>query len=925
MGRLLGFGLLAATVLALCGVGCDLETETKKDKGNAGDVLTLDSEPRLPGKCESAADCDDGDPCTADTCAKNGKCAHVIETGALCDDGNACTTGDACSEEGLCIGAENLACDDGNGCTQDGCDPASGCTVEALDDGVACDDGSLCTQGDSCLAGACVSGPPLECTDPSPDDCLTPHCNPETGSCDLLVADVAGAPCKDGNACTDNDSCDGDGQCLAGEPHACSAQHPCKKAWCNEQAKEDTNPCVIEWKQAGVGCNDGDKCTDGDACEVQGDGVTLACVGAPIDCDDGNGCTTDSCVEESGCLFEPKADGTPCLLPAGSCGAAGGCSDGACIPAADPCDDGVACTVDACGANDVCAHQPDDLLCDDGLFCNGSELCDAQAGCVPGPAVATDDGVACTEDLCNEAEDDILHVAHDGWCPGGTLCAPMICDVAQGCIAGVGPDCDDGIECTTDGCDPATGCLSVPDDALCPAANECSPGICNPATGCEAEPDAALCDDGNPCTKESCDLQAGCAHGYQPGAFGEVVCCQAAGDCDDEDDCSAESCGGTMPFQCGYAASPDGTPCDDDDVCTTGDSCSAGYCTGSAVSCDDGNVCTTDWCNPAEGCAHGNAAGPCNDGNALTTDDACSNGKCTGLPDADQDGVADSGYAGPCAGGQTEQCNDNCLDLANPLQADGDGDGVGDDCAASGCAAMDPDPATGQRCPLFAPCSEFADCGVFQDCQQWYCTGGVCDLNALTNCWDDVGGNCFGDVVIQQHVDPPVDKDFLVPDGVDFRQATSLAFTITNNTPQDLYLDTVPLALDVAGGGSKYDVDAVKMYESLSNTEYGAGDMFICLVGDPFSFPANGNLSACGGSFSKISKGGGKRTFILLLAFEKEKTYIGGRSYRLRINSTSGFVFEDKAWGGVPVSPGTFCGIPAGGFVGAWVNAVAPE
>ena len=55
-----------------------------------------------PTCCTSGADCGDGDPCTQDTCAPDGKCTHPPIAGCCknasdCDDSNACTS-DACSQ-----------------------------------------------------------------------------------------------------------------------------------------------------------------------------------------------------------------------------------------------------------------------------------------------------------------------------------------------------------------------------------------------------------------------------------------------------------------------------------------------------------------------------------------------------------------------------------------------------------------------------------------------------------------------------------------------------------------------------------------------------------------------------------------------------------------------------------------------------------
>src|SRR5262249_34948727 len=43
--------------------------------------------------------CDDGNPCTIDTCDATG---HCVNTPKNCDDGNACTT-DTCDANGNCV------------------------------------------------------------------------------------------------------------------------------------------------------------------------------------------------------------------------------------------------------------------------------------------------------------------------------------------------------------------------------------------------------------------------------------------------------------------------------------------------------------------------------------------------------------------------------------------------------------------------------------------------------------------------------------------------------------------------------------------------------------------------------------------------------------------------------------------------------
>jgi hypothetical protein len=68
------------------------------------------------------------------------------------------------------------------------------------------------------------------------------------------------------------------------------------------------------------------------------------------------------------------------------------------------CDDGVACTIDVCNeATDSCTHTPDDAACDNGLWCDGAEYCDAVLGCQDGAAPCVDPCEHCVEadDACD--------------------------------------------------------------------------------------------------------------------------------------------------------------------------------------------------------------------------------------------------------------------------------------------------------------------------------------------------------------------------------------------------------------------------------------------------------------------------------------------------------------------------------------------
>ena len=71
--------------------------------------------------------CDDGNPCTLDTCTPATGCQHTPRAdGAPCPDGNFCNGTETC-QAGTCTPGTPLVCNDGNACTVDSCDSATGC------------------------------------------------------------------------------------------------------------------------------------------------------------------------------------------------------------------------------------------------------------------------------------------------------------------------------------------------------------------------------------------------------------------------------------------------------------------------------------------------------------------------------------------------------------------------------------------------------------------------------------------------------------------------------------------------------------------------------------------------------------------------------------------------------------------------------
>ncbi len=120
--------------------------------------------------------CDDGNNCTIDGCNADGSCFHQPDNTKTCDDGSICTQQDKCVD-GVCQGLNPIICNDGNPCTTDTCDPVAGCLYTFNSD--PCEDGSQCTTGDKCFNGICQPGPLKNCNDNNP--CTFDQCHPQSG------------------------------------------------------------------------------------------------------------------------------------------------------------------------------------------------------------------------------------------------------------------------------------------------------------------------------------------------------------------------------------------------------------------------------------------------------------------------------------------------------------------------------------------------------------------------------------------------------------------------------------------------------------------------------------------------------------------------------------------------------------------------
>ena len=254
------------------------------------------------GKTDEQA-CDDGNQCTADACkAAEKTCVNAKYDGPCDADASACTEGDACTG-GVCLPGKTKICDDGKPCTLDSCDKVTGLCSQVPDDGKACDaDGNPCTEGDSCTLGECVAGKAKPCDSGKP--CVSAECDPVKAGC-VFKNKADGAACDDNSPCTAGDACDAAGAC-SGVGQTCDDGNACTLDSCDE-----TKGCtaVVDANKS-MPCYDGPKGTDGigackqgvrqcmadgslGACQAQVvPSQSEACDGADDDCD---GKTDEGC------------------------------------------------------------------------------------------------------------------------------------------------------------------------------------------------------------------------------------------------------------------------------------------------------------------------------------------------------------------------------------------------------------------------------------------------------------------------------------------------------------------------------------------------------------------------------------------------------------------------------------------------------
>ena len=254
----------------------------------------------------AAADCDDHNACTVDSCVNDGTIARCTREMPTNDCGSRVCgrSPSSCFSCGECASGE---CVDGACVDCPPCQVLSGGTCVPITDGTSCeDDRDVCTR-DTCHAGRCVHGS-------VPNDCGAMACGTSPSGCfSCGTSCAAGQYCRAGicSSCPDCQRWDGTACVPMADLSACADDHDactrdvCSAGACthpmiaNDCGARACGPSPTGCFACGASCIGGQVCNDG----------TCACGSGRALCD-------GACVDVGSSLAHCGACGAACVAPA---------------------------------------------------------------------------------------------------------------------------------------------------------------------------------------------------------------------------------------------------------------------------------------------------------------------------------------------------------------------------------------------------------------------------------------------------------------------------------------------------------------------------------------------------------------------------------------------------------------------------------
>jgi hypothetical protein len=351
---------------------------------------------------------------------------------------------------------EDFSCKDMDQCVNVSvvsCSVASVCGDGVLDAGEQCDDGGT-AAGDCCSATCQIEPATTTCRAAAGTCDLAETCDGTTAICpsdakNTNVCRAAAGECDAAESCDGvTDTCPADG--VESVNTTCrAAAGTCDLA---ETCDGTTVTCPSDEKNTDVCRSAAGDCDVAESC----DGVTDTCPA------DGVASATTSCRAAAGeCDLAETCDGTTTTCPSDEK------NTDVCRSAAGDCDVAESCD----GVTDTCpSDQFDPALCDDDVYCNGDETCNAGLCETGSPPLCTG-----STPLCDEAVRNCSACLVDNDCSNGAFCdGTEVCNAGV-CDPGAAPTC----ESPTPLCDDTlAGCVECQTDFDCTEGERCEAQVC---------------------------------------------------------------------------------------------------------------------------------------------------------------------------------------------------------------------------------------------------------------------------------------------------------------------------------------------------------------------------------------------------------------------------------------------------------------